>query len=58
LNDLKPEQVTLGCGSGDLMRIAAETFLGLGESLVMATPTFDAIAGYARTSGTEIRAVP
>jgi len=58
LNDLKPEQVTLGCGSRDLMRIAAETFLGLGKSLVMATPTFDAIGGYARASGTEIRAVP
>jgi histidinol-phosphate aminotransferase len=58
LNGVKPEQVTLGCGSGDILRIAAETFLGPGKSLVMATPTFDAIAGYARASGTEIRAVP
>src|SRR6266849_10720841 len=58
LTGVKIEQVTLGCGSRDLMRIAAETFLGLGKSLVMATPTFDAIGGYARASGTEIRAVP
>jgi histidinol-phosphate aminotransferase len=58
LNGVKPEQVTLGCGSGDLMRIAAETFLGPKKSLVMATPTFEAIAGYARASRTEIRAVP
>lgn len=57
LNGVKPEQVTLGCGSGDILRIAAETFLGPGKSLVMATPTFDAIAGYARASGAEIRAV-
>jgi histidinol-phosphate aminotransferase len=58
LNGARPEQITLGCGSGDILRIAAETFLGPGKSLVMGTPTFDAIAGYARASGTEIRAVP
>lgn len=58
LNGVRPEQITLGCGSGDILRIAAETFLGPGKSLVMGTPTFDAIAGYARASGTEIRAVP
>ena len=58
LNGVRPEQITLGCGSGDILRIAAETFLGPRKSLVMATPTFDAIAGYARASGAEIRAVP
>jgi histidinol-phosphate aminotransferase len=58
LNGVRPEQITLGCGSGDILRIAAETLLGPGKSLVMATPTFDAIAGYARASGAEIRAVP
>jgi histidinol-phosphate aminotransferase len=58
LNGVRPEQITLGCGSGDILRIAAETFLGRGKSLVMATPTFEAIAGYADASGTEIRAVP
>jgi histidinol-phosphate aminotransferase len=58
LNGVRPEQITLGCGSGDILRIAAETFLGPGKSLVMGTPAFDAIAGYARASSTEIRAVP
>ena len=58
LNGVRLEQVTLGCGSGDILRIAAETFLGPGKSLVMATPTFDAIAGYARAGGAEIRTVP
>lgn len=58
LNGVKPEQITLGCGSSDILRIAAETFLGPGKSLVVATPTYEAIAGYARASGTEIRAVP
>ena len=58
LNGVKPEQITLGCGSTDILRIAAETLLGPGKSLVMATPTFEAIAGYARASGAEIRAVP
>ena len=58
LNGVRSEQITLGCGSTDILRIAAESFLGPGKSLVMATPTFNAIAGYARASGTEIRAVP
>jgi histidinol-phosphate aminotransferase len=58
LNGVTPDKITLGCGSDDILRIAAETFLGSRKSLVMATPTFDAIAGYARASGTEIRAVP
>ena len=58
LNGVGSEQITLGCGSAEILRIAAETFLGPGKSLVMATPTFDAVAGYARASGTEIRAVP
>jgi len=58
LNGVKLEQVTLGCGSSDLLRMAAESFLGPGKSLVMATPTFDLIAGYAHATGTEIRTVP
>ena len=58
LNGVGSEQITLGCGSVDLLRIAAETFLGPGKSLVMATPTFDGIAKYARASGAEIRTVP
>ncbi|HKV64739.1 MAG TPA: histidinol-phosphate transaminase [Candidatus Acidoferrum sp.] len=58
LNGVKPDQITLGCGSGDILRIAAETFLGREKSLVMATPTFEAIAGYARAGGAEIRTVP
>jgi histidinol-phosphate aminotransferase len=58
LNGVRLEQITLGCGSGDILCIAAETFLGPGKSLVMATPAYDVIARYARASGTEIRAVP
>jgi len=58
LNNIKLEHTTLGCGSGDLLRIAAETFCGPGKSLVMATPTFNVIAGFAGASGTEIRTVP
>jgi len=58
LNGVGSEQITLSCGSAEILRIATETFLGPGKSLVMATPTFDAVAGYARASGTEIRAVP
>lgn len=58
LNGVTSDKITLGCGSTDLLRVAAETFLGPRKSLVIATPTFDAIAAYARANGTEIRALP
>jgi histidinol-phosphate aminotransferase len=58
LDGVRPDQVILGCGSGDLLRVTAETFLGPGKSLVMAVPTFDMLAEHARAMGAEVRTVP
>lgn len=52
------ENITLGCGSTEVLRTAAEAFLGPGKSLVMASPTFDFIANTARMVGAEVRATP
>jgi len=58
LHGVKPENVTLGCGSTELLRMAADAWLGPGKNLVMASPTFDSIARTAGLLGTEVRSVP
>src|SRR5437016_11063419 len=58
LHAVKPEQVVLGCGSTEILRLAAATFLGRGKKLVVASPTFDPIIDYARPAGAEVTTVP
>lgn len=55
---VKPEQVVLGCGSSELLQMAAAAFLGPGRKLIMASPTFELIARFARKAGAEIVQVP
>jgi histidinol-phosphate aminotransferase len=57
-NKVKPEQVLLGCGSTEILRVAAFAFLGNGKQLIQASPTFEAIEHYARVSGAEIIYIP
>jgi len=58
LHAVKPEQVILGCGSTEVLRMATAAFLGPGKKLVLASPTFDAVAHYARAAGAEVVGVP
>lgn len=58
LHGVRPENITLGCGSTEIMRMAAETCLGPGKTLVTASPTFDFIAHAARLVGAEVRSTP
>jgi histidinol-phosphate aminotransferase len=58
LHGVKPENITLGCGSAELLRMAAEASLDPGKNLVMASPTFDSIAHTAGLLGAEVRSVP
>ena len=55
---VKREQVILGCGSTELLRAAANAFLGQGKQLIQASPTFGAIEHYARAAGSEVVSVP
>ena len=52
-NNVKPEQVLLGCGSTEILRMAAFAFLGNGRQLIQASPTFEAIEHYTRAAGSE-----
>jgi len=58
LHGVRPEQIVLGCGSTGILRMAAETFLGRGSTLILAAPTFDLIAEYARGVGADVATVP
>ncbi|MGH9492741.1 MAG: pyridoxal phosphate-dependent aminotransferase [Terriglobales bacterium] len=58
LHKVKPEQVLAGCGSTEVLKIAASAFTGPGKKLVMASPTFEALGAYARAGGAEVERVP
>src|ERR1700687_1043233 len=46
LHGVKSEQVLLGCGSSELLRLAATAFLRPGKTLVQASPTHPALANF------------
>jgi histidinol-phosphate aminotransferase len=58
MHRVAPEQVVLGCGSSEILRVTAVTFLGPGKKLVMASPSWNLIADLARSTGAEIVTVP
>jgi histidinol-phosphate aminotransferase len=51
------DQVVVGCGSTEVLRMAADTFLGAGKRLVMARPTFEPMGDCARRTGASVVAV-
>jgi histidinol-phosphate aminotransferase len=55
---IKPEQIVVGCGSTDVLRTAAAAFLVPGATLIMATPTCDLLANFARSRGATVIEVP
>jgi histidinol-phosphate aminotransferase len=55
---VKPEQVVLGAGSREVLRMAASAYLSRGKRLVLATPTYDPIARFAQAQGAETKVVP
>jgi histidinol-phosphate aminotransferase len=58
LHGVQPENITLGCGSSELLRMAAEAWLSPGKSLFTARPTFDLMAQAARLLGADVRSTP
>jgi histidinol-phosphate aminotransferase len=54
---VKSEQILLGCGSTDILRMAAFAFLGSGKQLIQASPTLEAIENYARAASSEVISV-
>jgi len=58
LHGVVPEQIVLGCGSSDVLRMADAAFLPTGRRLVAAEPTFEAVLMYAKVTRMEPVRVP
>lgn len=57
-HNVKPEQIVLGCGSGEILGMAALAFLKPGKKLVQAAPTFPSLGKLAQGAGVEVASVP
>ncbi|HEV8383372.1 MAG TPA: histidinol-phosphate transaminase [Candidatus Acidoferrales bacterium] len=58
LHGVEPANVVLGCGSGEILRMADMAFLGPGKNVVVAEPTFEAVLQYAKVARGEGIKVP
>src|ERR1051325_2138447 len=52
------DRIVAGCGSTEILRMAADAFLGPGKTLIAAQPTFDVIGDCARRTGAAVVTVP
>jgi len=57
-HSIQPNQMVLGCGSGEILNTCAAAFLAPGKKLITALPTFEAIGRFAKTLGAEVIEVP
>jgi histidinol-phosphate aminotransferase len=53
-----PEQVVVGCGSSEILRVAVDLFAGMRRKFVVALPTYESIGGWAESTGAEVVGVP
>jgi histidinol-phosphate aminotransferase len=57
-HSIKPEQLVLGCGSGEILSVTASSFLGPGKTLITAVPTFESIGRCAKALGAQVVEIP
>jgi histidinol-phosphate aminotransferase len=58
MHRVKPEQIVLACGSGEILAMAALAYLKSGKKLVQAVPTFPSLGRLAQGAGVEVASVP
>ncbi|MFZ0638376.1 MAG: aminotransferase class I/II-fold pyridoxal phosphate-dependent enzyme [Candidatus Acidiferrales bacterium] len=58
LHRIDPENVALGCGSTEILRVCDACFVGADKQLVVAEPTFEAVTYYAEVSRASAVKVP
>src|SRR4051812_39632561 len=58
LHNVTSEQVVLGCGSGEILKMADQAFLGPDRTVVCAEPTFEAVLIYGRVTKAQPVKVP
>jgi histidinol-phosphate aminotransferase len=55
---VKTERVVLGCGSSEILKMAADAFLQPDKKLVIAKPSYPLLTVYARNKGVDVVEVP
>src|SRR5438067_3766156 len=55
---VSPDQVVLGCGASEILRMAVDAFVRPGKKVILAAPTFDAMADETRRAGGDVVAIP
>jgi len=59
INNINRDQIALGDGSSEILKLCAETFTGPTQGkLVVADPTFEAILEYSKACGADVVKVP
>jgi len=58
LHMVEPDQIVLGCGSGEILKMADEAFLMQAEKVVVAEPTFEAVSAFADVVRAEQQKIP
>jgi histidinol-phosphate aminotransferase len=58
LHGVTTDEVILGDGSSEILKLVAAAYTGASRKLSMASPTFEAIGHYARAGGAEVVEVP
>jgi histidinol-phosphate aminotransferase len=58
LHGVPPEQIILGCGSGEVLKMADMAFLAPDRKVVAAEPTFEAVLAFARVTRAAAVKVP
>lgn len=54
LHNVPVDQVLLGDGSGEILKLSAAAFTGKDKKIVVANPTFEAVARHATVAGAEV----
>jgi histidinol-phosphate aminotransferase len=58
VHKVKPEQIVLGVGSSEILRLAGAAFLGPNRKLMVPNPTYPALGNYAEANGVPIVKIP
>ena len=58
LHKVETNQIVLGCGSTDILRVASAALLGPGKKVITAAPTYEDLARYSKAIGAEVVTVP
>jgi histidinol-phosphate/aromatic aminotransferase/cobyric acid decarboxylase-like protein len=58
MHNVSTEQIIVGCGSTEILKLAVSAFTGPGKKLVMASPTFEAVGFYANATKAEVVKIP